>query len=67
MTDRLSERTRLQFRLKAFNALNHSPRFGQSTSMLNMMLGTGSPAADYRRFCKPGDRESLQAGVKWQF
>jgi hypothetical protein len=75
---RLSERTRLQFRLEAFNALNHpnfadpvayldSPVFGQSTSMLNMMLGTGSPGSGLSPILQTGGPRSLQARIKWQF
>ena len=75
---KLSERTRLQFRLEAFNALNHpnfadpvayldSPVFGQSTSMLNMMLGTGSPGSGLSPILQTGGPRSVQAGVKWQF
>jgi len=52
----IREKIALQFRVDAFNALNHpnfadpvryldNPLFGQSSSMLNMMLGTGSPGS----------------------
>jgi len=75
---KLSDRMHLQFRLEAFNALSHpnfadpvayldSPVFGQSTSMLNMMLGTGSPGSGLSPILQTGGPRSLQAGVKWQF
>jgi hypothetical protein len=75
---RLGERRRLQLRLEAFNVLNHpnfadpvrylnSPMFGQSTSMLNMMLGTGSPASGLAPALQTGGPRALQASVRLQF
>ena len=74
----LRERVALEFRIDAFNALNHpnfadpvryldNPLFGQSSSMLNMMLGTGSPGSGLSPVLQTGGPRSLQAGVKWQF
>ena len=75
---RLNDRMHVQFRLEGFNALNHpnfadpiaylnSPVFGQSTSMLNLMLGTGSPGSGLSPILQSGGPRSLQLGVKWQF
>lgn len=75
---KLTERMRVQARLEAFNALNHpnfadpvayldSPVFGQSTSMLNMMLGTGSPGSGLSPILQTGGPRSLQLAVKWVF
>lgn len=75
---KLNERIRMEVRLEAYNALNHpnfadpvayldSPVFGQSTSMLNMMLGTGSPGSGLSPILETGGPRSLQVGVKWRF
>ncbi|SPF36264.1 TonB-dependent receptor, plug [Candidatus Sulfopaludibacter sp. SbA4] len=75
---RLTERRRLQFRLEAFNVSNHanfadpvrylnSPVFGQSTSMLNLMLGTGSPGSGLAPILQTGGPRSLQASLRFQF
>lgn len=75
---KLRESMRVQFRLEAYNALNHpnfadpisyfdSPVFGQSTSMLNLMLGTGSPGSGLSPILQTGGPRSMQASVKWVF
>ena len=72
------ERTSLQLRIEAFNALNHanfadpvrflvSPLFGQSTSMLNLMLGTGSPGSGLAPIFQAGGSRSLQIAVRFRF
>ncbi len=75
---RVAERRHLQFRLEAYNALNHanfadpvkylnSPVFGQSTSMLNLMLGTGSPGSGLSPILQSGGPRSLQGALRFQF
>ena len=75
---KLTERRRLQFRLEAFNLLNHanfadpikylnSPVFGESTSMLNLMLGTGSPGSGLAPILQTGGPRSLQGSLRFQF
>ena len=75
---RLAERRRLQFRLEAFNLFNHanfgdpvrylnSPVFGQSTSMLNQMLGTGSPGSGLAPILQTGGPRSLEVSLRFQF
>jgi hypothetical protein len=75
---RLSERVRLHLRVEAFNAFNHpnfgdpmkylnSPLFGQSTSMLNLMLGTGSPGSGLAPSLQTGGPRSLQGSLRFQF
>jgi len=75
---RFSEQRRLLLRIEAFNALNHpnfgdparylnSPVFGQSTSMLNMMLGTGSPGSGLAPILQTGGPRSLQGTIRFQF
>jgi hypothetical protein len=75
---RLTDRARLQVRIEGFNILNHasfadpvrylnSPVFGQSTSMLNMMLGTGSPGSGLAPILQTGGPRSLQGMVRFQF
>lgn len=75
---RLAEHRSLEVRMEAFNALNHanfadpvkylsSPVFGQSTSMLNLMLGTGSPGSGLSPILQNGGARSLQATVRLRF
>ncbi|MBN8733278.1 MAG: TonB-dependent receptor [Acidobacteria bacterium] len=71
-------RQRLQFRLDAFNVFNNaqfgdpvrflaSPLFGQSSSMLNVMLGTGTPASGLSPNFQTGGPRSMQASLRWRF
>ena len=75
---RWSERRRIQLRLEAFNALNHtnfadptpyrnSAVFGQSTSMLNLMLGSGSPGSGLAPILQAGGPRSLQGSLRFRF
>ena len=75
---RLSDRASFQVRASAFNALNQanfadpvkyldSPLFGQSTSMLNMMLGTGSPGSGLSPILQTGGARSFELGVRVRF
>ena len=75
---RLAERRALELRVEAFNALNHpnfadpvrylnSPYFGQSTAMLNLMLGTGSPGSGLAPMLQTGGPRSVEAIVRLRF
>jgi len=68
----------IQLRFEAFNALNqanfgdpvrflNSAIFGQSTSMLNLMLGTGSPGSGLSPIVQTGGPRSMQATVRFRF
>jgi hypothetical protein len=72
------ERRTIEARLEAFNALNQanfadpvhylsSPVFGQSTSMLNLMLGTGSPGSGLTPILQTGGARSLQGTLRFRF
>jgi hypothetical protein len=74
----VGEKRSLQFRIDAFNSLNHanfadpirflaSPLFGQSNSMLNLMLGTGSPGSGLAPVFQAGGPRSLQATIRFRF
>ncbi len=73
-----SEKRGIQFRLEIFNALNlanfadpirfmDSPLFGQSTSMLNSMLGTGSSGSGLAPILQIGGPRSAQLSVRFHF
>jgi hypothetical protein len=75
---RLWNESKLQLRFEGFNALNHpafadpvpflnSPLFGQSTSMLNSMLGSGSPHSGLTPAFQIGGPRSLQVSVRLRF
>jgi hypothetical protein len=74
----VAERRSFQLRIEAFNALNHpnfadpmrllsSPLFGQANSMLNMMLGTGSPASGMAPLFQSGGARSVQVMLRFRF
>jgi hypothetical protein len=74
----IREKVALQFRVDAFNALNHpnfadpvryldNPLFGQSSSMLNMMLGTGSPGSGLSPLLGTGGPRMFQLGLRLHF
>jgi hypothetical protein len=75
---RLTERQRLQLRAEGFNLLNHpnfgdpvrtmsSPLFGQASSMLNLMLGSGSPGSGLAPVFQTGGARSMQMVLRWVF
>ncbi len=75
---RVHDRMRLELRLEAFNVFNHanfadpvrflnSPIFGQSASMLNLMLGTGSPGSGLSPALQTGGPRSLQGTIRFLF
>jgi hypothetical protein len=75
---RFQDRKVIQVRVEAFNVLNQanfadpvkflsSAVFGQSTSMLNLMLGTGSPGSGLSPVLQTGGPRSLQATVRFRF
>jgi hypothetical protein len=74
----VGERRSIQLRIEAFNAFNHpnfsdpvrflsSPLFGQSGSMLNLMLGTGSPGSGLAPLFQAGGARSLQIAARFRF
>jgi hypothetical protein len=73
-----NDRLSLDLRLEAFNALNHpsfadpvrylaNPLFGSPASMLNLMLGTGSPGSGMAPIFQTGGARSLQLSLKLRF
>jgi hypothetical protein len=75
---RFTEHLRLHVRVEAFNAFNHpnfadpvkyedSPLFGQSSSMLNLMLGSGSPGSGLAPALQTGGARALQGSLRFQF
>jgi hypothetical protein len=74
----LGEQRGIQVRLEIFNALNQanfadpirfmdSALFGQSTSMLNTMLGTGSSGSGLAPILQIGGARSVQVSVRFHF
>ena len=74
----LRERRKFEIRLEAFNLTNHpnlsdplrylnSPLFGQSSSMLNLMLGSGSPGSGLTPMLQTGGPRSFQAVLRLRF
>jgi hypothetical protein len=72
------EGLRAAFRVEAFNVFNHplfadalryrsSPLFGESTSPLNLMLGSGSPASGQSPIFQMGGPRSVQASLRVSF
>jgi hypothetical protein len=72
------EGLRAAFRVEAFNVFNHplfadplryrsSPLFGESTSPLNLMLGSGSPASGQSPAFQMGGARSLQVSLRVSF
>jgi hypothetical protein len=68
----------LQFRVDAFNVTNHvnfadpvrflsSGLFGESVSLLNLMLGTGSPHSGLTPAFQAGGPRSVQLGLQLRF
>ncbi|MCP5115458.1 MAG: TonB-dependent receptor, partial [bacterium] len=73
-----SEQRALELRIEAFNLFNHpnfadptrflsSPLFGQSPSMLNLMLGTGSPGSGLTPIFQSGGARSVQLILRFRF
>lgn len=74
----LGEEGVVSFRAEAFNITNHaqfgdpvsylnSPLFGQSLSMLNLMLGSGTPHSGIAPAFQSGGPRALQITVRFRF
>jgi carboxypeptidase family protein/TonB-dependent receptor-like protein len=72
------EQRSLDLRIEGFNILNHpnfadpvrylvSPLFGESPSMMNLMLGTGSPGSGLAPIFQSGGARSLQVSLRLRF
>jgi hypothetical protein len=75
---RWRDRFSLDLRVEAFNALNQanfgdpvkyldSPLFGQSTSMLNLSLGSGSPGSGLAPLFESGGPRMFQGTLRFHF
>jgi len=75
---RVSERTGFDVRVETFNALNQAnfgdpvrfmanPLFGQPVSMLNLMLGSGSPSGGLAPSLQMGGARSVQLSLRLSF
>ncbi|HXS93414.1 MAG TPA: TonB-dependent receptor [Candidatus Limnocylindrales bacterium] len=75
---RWKDRKSLQIRLESFNLFNHpnfadpvsfmdNPLFGQAPSMLNLMLGTGSPGSGLSPVLQSGGPREFQGAVRFRF
>jgi hypothetical protein len=74
----IADRASLEFRAEVANALNHpdfadperylaSALFGQSASMLNLMLGSGTPRSGLTPAFEIGGPRTIQIGLKLRF
>ena len=75
---RLRDSLQLSLRAEAYNVLNHAqfadpvrylsnPLFGQSTSALNLMMGSGSPASGQAPAFQSGGPRSMQLSLRLNF
>lgn len=75
---RLRGRASAHLRVNAFNVFNHasladperylsSPLFGRSGSMLNVMMGSGSPRSGLTPAFQPGGPRVIEIGARFQF
>jgi hypothetical protein len=74
----LRDQHSIEVRIEAYNALNHpnfadptrilaSPLFGRSVSMLNSMLGTGSPGSGLSPLFQSGGPRSVQLALRYRW
>ncbi len=74
----LHEKRSLELRAEAFNVFNHpsfsdpvryliNPLFGQSSSMLNLMLGMGTPGSGLAPLFQAGGPRAIQLMVRLRF
>ncbi len=75
---RAGDHAALQIRLEAFNVFNHpnfadpvkfmdNPLFGQSSAMLNMELGTGTPGSGLSPILQSGGPRLFQLSLRFHF
>jgi hypothetical protein len=75
---RWREHRSFELRIEAYNLLNHpdfadpvrylnSPVFGRPTSMLNLMLGSGSPGSGLAPILQSGGPRSFQGSFRFRF